>query len=84
MLHPLVVVVGHDVLKDVLTGGTLLVSQILDCSSAWDGSVGRMGGWATGTLGLAAFLALGAAALVMIGWLEGDLVLFHNSLSSRL
>ena len=68
-------------------------ARTLTAAVEWDGSVGRMGGWAMGTLGLAAFWALGAAASVMIGWLEGwkcnvgrlgDLVLFHNSLFSRL
>ena len=58
LLHPLVVAVEHDMLKVVLMGETLLVSQNLDSALGWEGIVGRMGGWATGTLGLGAFLAL--------------------------
>ena len=59
--------------------------RTLTSAVGWEGIVGRMGGWATGTLGLAAFLALGAAAsaaaasvIGLVGRL-GDLGLFHNS-----
>ena len=50
----------------VLTGETLLVIPNFYSALGWKGIVGRMGEWATGTLGLGAFLALGAAAV--IGW----------------
>ena len=61
LLHPLVVVVGHDVLKDGLTGGTLLVSQNLDFSGGmgrYRREVGRMG---DGNLGLGGLLGLGSS-----------------------
>ena len=63
MLHPLVVVVGHDVLKDGLTGGTLLVSQNLDFSGGMGWCRGEDGRIGDGNLGFGGLLGLRSSSL---------------------
>ena len=60
--YPFVVVVDHDVLKVVLTGGTLLVSQTLTSAGGlgrYRREDGRMG---DGNLGLGGLLGLGSSS----------------------
>ena len=72
--YPFFVVVDHDVLKVVLTGETLLVSQNLDFSGGmgrYRREDGRMG---DGNLGLGGLLGLGSSSFSdRFGWKVGDL-----------
>ena len=56
--YPFVVVVDHDVLKVVLMGGTLLVSQNLDFSGGMGWCRGEDGRIGDGNLGFGGLLGL--------------------------